>query len=284
MKKLVVGYIFSGRNLSREEKLFLKVAEQKKMELIFFNIYKDLDEQKLEENIKKCDIVYNDTAEDFAVEFTKTVEALGKKVIDPSKIYYYIEDKWMFYVKCKEHRIPTPETILLSERLSTAKREMREFNRWPLILKRVEGTMGEFVERAENIDEAAHIINIFWKRSSERPPIIAQEYVDAQSYRITVIGNKILQAVLKRGTQWKATGMYAKKFQKIKVDEQLREIVRKVMAVVGIKICGIDMLRKGDQWLVVEGNAEPALDFIVDEHEKCVGAVLDLLRKEAKGR
>src|SRR3989338_362758 len=220
MKKLVVGYIFSGRNLSREEKLFLKVAEQKKMELIFFNIYKDLDEQKLEENIKKCDIVYNDTAEDFAVEFTKTVEALGKKVIDPSKIYYYIEDKWMLYVKCKEHRIPTPETILLSERLSTAKREMREFNRWPLILKRVEGTMGEFVERAENIDEAAHIINIFWK----------------------------------------------------------------VMAVVGIKICGIDMLRKGDQWLVVEVNAEPALDFIVDEHEKCVGAVLDLLRKEAKGR
>src|SRR3989344_958491 len=134
MKKRVVGYIFSGR-LSKEEKIFLKVAKKKNIKLVMINVSKDVNLKELEKKVKDCDIVYNNTALEFAIEFKKTIEELGKTVVDSSASYYFTEDKWLFYVKCKEHKIPTPETILLSDDINIAKKEINEFNHWPVILK-----------------------------------------------------------------------------------------------------------------------------------------------------
>ncbi len=53
------------------------------------------------------------------------------------------------FLKCKEHNIPTVETILLPENIESAKKELKKFNKWPVILKRIEGCMGDFVERAD---------------------------------------------------------------------------------------------------------------------------------------
>jgi len=283
MKKEVIGVLYTGKHIGKEEKIYLKEAKKRNIHLIMFNLLEKIDEKEFEEKIKKCKLVLNNTAEDFALEFIKTIEELGKRVIDKSKVYYYTEDKWMLYLKCREHKIPTLDTILLSENIAIARKELKDFGKWPVVLKRTIGTMGEYVEKADNIIEAEFMIKNFWEKGNEKLPIIAQEFAASNSYRVTCINGKIVQTALKRRTgNWKATGVYGKKFEKFLVDSELEKIVKKVLKVTKIKICGIDLLKKNSKWVVIDVNAEPALDFFDDEHSKMIGLVLDFVKKEAK--
>ena len=187
----------------------------------------------------------------------------------------------MFFLKCKEHKIPTPEIILLLEDITTAKKELEKFNRWPVVLKRIYGCMGEFVEKAENIKESEKIIKKFWKKGNERLPIIAQELIRSPSYRVTIIGNKILQTAVKENKGWKATGVYEKRFKKFKIDKELEKLIMKISKVMGIKVCGIDFLKKDGKWLVLEVNSSPGFDFFNTERKKLNEELLKFLKKEA---
>ncbi len=280
MKKVVMGYIFCERSPGKDEEIFLKEAKKRNIELVMFNICKKFNEKELEKKAKRCKIIFNNSAEDYAPEFVKTMEELGKKVIDSSRACYYHEDKWMFFLDCKKNKIPTPETILLSEDINAAKEELKEFGRWPVILKRVFGTQGEFVDKADNIEQTERIIEKFWRKGSEKAPIIAQEFIRSNCYRVMVIDKKIVQTALKSNRGWKSTGVYAKKIKRFRVGKKLEKIINKVVEAVHIKVCGIDLLKKNNKWYVLEVNSAPAFDFFEKEREKLIGMVLDLLLKE----
>ncbi len=284
MSKITIGYIFNEPYLRTDEKFFLKIAKDKNIDLVMINTAKDLAEEELEAKIKKCDIFFNNSAEDFALEIVKTIEELGKRVIESSKEFYYDEDKWMFFLKCKEHKIPTLRTILLSENISIAKRELKEFDSWPVVLKRIQGTMGQYVDKAENLSQAEKIIKKFWKMGSQRLPIIAQEFIKSPSYRITIIGNKIVQTAIKISRGWKATGVYIKdkNVKKFQVDKELKRVIDKINKAFKMKIYGADLFRKDGKWLVLEINSAPGLDFLAREEKKLVGKILDFLKKEVR--
>lgn len=280
MKKKTIGIISCSREIEKEGKLFLEIAKKKDVKVILINISDKFDISTFKRKVKKCDIIYCSVWDDFSVELTKTIEEWGIKVLESSKSYYYTEDKWMFYVKCKKSNIPTPETILLSENITNAKRELKQFGKWPIILKRINGTMGEYVEKAKGMEEAESIIKKFWKKGSEKLPIIAQEFIKSPSYRVTVIGNKIVQTALKKNNAgWKATGVYAKKFEHFDINKKLERIIKKTMKFLDIKICGIDMLKKEGKWLLLEVNGQPSLDFFEEEQGKLTEQVINLLIK-----
>jgi len=282
MKKRVVGVIIDSAKLGDEEKAFLRVGKKNNIEIIFFNANQEINEQELEQKAKRCDIIYNDTAEYIALELAKTLEELGKKVIDCTKIYYYQEDKWIFFLHCKRHKIPTPKTILLSDNLEAAKRELEKFNHWPIILKRVYGERGEFVVKADNLKESEKQIKYLWKKGNERLPIIAQEFAPSDSYRVTVIGGKIMQTAIKRGKGWKKTGCHSMKFGRFKVDKALKQLVDKTIKLSKIDICGLDLLKKDGKWLLLEINAEPSFQFFDSQRDKLIQAVFHLLKKKAR--
>ena len=50
-----------------------------------------------------------------------------------------------------------------------------------------------------------------------------------------------------------------------------------------LKIFGLDFLKdkKTKNWLVLEINSVPALDFFEDEREKLINKILDFLKKQA---
>ena len=279
MKRFTLGYLFSEKKLGKDEKIFAKICKKKNIDLVMFNILDKINETELEQKAKKCDIIYNNSAEDFVYEIIKTLEALGKKVIDSSETYYYIEDKWLFYLKCKEHKIPVPETILLSENINLAKNEIADFNKWPIVLKRIEGTQGNFVEKAEDLKQAEGIMKKFWGKTEERSPIIAQEFISSPSYRVTLIGDKIVQTALKENKGWKSTGVYQKKFKKFAINKKLKNIIEKVKTLSGIKICGIDFLEKDGAPLLLEVNTTPGFDFFENEREGLIEQVIDFLKK-----
>ncbi len=262
--------------------IFLELAKKKDVKIKFINISDKFNIKSVKRKVKKCGVIYCSVQDEFSLELVKTIEEWGKKIFESSNSYYYSEDKWMFYVKCKKHKIPTPDTILLSENINNAKRELKEFGRWPVILKRISGTMGEYVGKAKGMGEAEVLMKKFWKKGCEKLPIIAQEFIKSPSYRVTLIGNKIVQTALKKNkSSWKATGVYAKKFERFKVDKGLKKIIKKLMKFVDIKVCGVDMFKRDGKWLILEVNAQPSLDFFEEEREKIIEKTLDFLIKNA---
>jgi [lysine-biosynthesis-protein LysW]--L-2-aminoadipate ligase len=283
MKKIILGYIFNESRLGKDEKAFLKLSKKRGIKLVMINTAKDLDEDELKEKIRNCNLIFNNSAEDLSMEIAKTIEEMGKEVIEPSKSFYYDEDKWMFFLKCQKHKIPTPKTILLSQNFNIAKTELEKFEQWPIILKRIEGTNGQYVDKADNLREAERIINKFWRKGSERLPIIAQEFIKTGiCYRATVINGKIVQTAIKESKGWKASGVSVYSKKKFKVDRQLEGIVRKINKTFKINIYGIDLFKKNGKWIVLEINSEPSFDFFLNERNKIIGLVLDFLIKKAR--
>lgn len=282
MKKISIGYIFNELTPKKEDRIFFKLAKEKGIDLVPINTDKYLTEDNLEEDVKKCALFFNNSTENISMEIIKTIEALGDKVIEPSQKFYYFEDKWLFFMKCFKHKIPTLKTILLSENIPIAKKELIAFNHWPVILKRVQGNNGEYVDMAKNLSQAEKIMKRFWKKGSERLSIIAQEFVNSLSYRVTVVGDKIVQTAIRPGSGWKKTGNHSNHIRKFKVDKELEKIIKKTVKVFGISVCGIDFLKKDGKWMVLEINAQPGLDFFLNDRERLVGEILDFLKKEAK--
>jgi len=280
MEKITIGYIFNDPTFEKDEKYFMKVAKEKNVNLVMINTAKDLNEEELEEKIKKCGIFFNNSAEDFAFEIVKTIEELGKRVIESSKVFYYVEDKWMFALKCMKHKIPIPETILLSQNWNIIKGELEKFNHWPVILKRIEGTMGQYVDKADNLRQAEKIINKFWKKGSDKLPIIAQEFIRSPSYRVTAVGGKVVQTAIKDSKGWKATGVYADHIGRFKVDKELQGIINKINKEFKMKVYGVDLFKKDNHWVVLEINSAPGLDFFSNEEKKLVGEIIEFLKTQ----
>jgi glutathione synthase/RimK-type ligase-like ATP-grasp enzyme len=84
------------------------------------------------------------------------------------------------------------------------------------------------------------------------------------------------------GNGWKKTGQHTKKFKKIKVGSKLRKLVKKVNSICGIKVLGIDLLRKNSKWYVLEANAQPGLDFFENERDALIEKVFNFLMKKGK--
>jgi len=282
MEKITIGYLYGNPKLSKEDNVFLELAKKKNIDIVLLNTASEMSEGEIEKKAEPCDLIFHNTAGEIAIEVAKTLEELGKHVIENPKVFYYTENKWMFYVKCRKNKIPTPKTTLLPYRFVGVKRELKEFNQWPVILKKTSGEQGEFVEKADNMDEAIKIIAKFWEKSEDRAPIIAQEFIKSKSYRVTVIGDKILQTTLKDGRGWKATGMYAERLQRFEMDEKLEKIVQKIIKVAKIGICGIDFMKQGENWLAVEINAEPSFELIEEDTEMIISEVLDYLKKQVE--
>jgi glutathione synthase/RimK-type ligase-like ATP-grasp enzyme len=279
MKKKVIGILYSGK-FGEDERLFLEQGKKKELQIRMINLSKKWDINKLKGIVKKCDIVYNNTAEDYVIEIIKTIEEFGKKVVDSSRSYYYLEDKWVLYLKCKKNKIPVPKTILLSQNIANARNEVKSFGKMPVVLKELNGTMGEHIEKANTLPQVEEILKKYWK-GKKKFPVIAQEYIKSPSYRVTVIGNKIVQTALKGNKHgWKATGVYAKTCGRFKVNWKLRKIIDKLKKFVTIKICGVDLLKKNGKWVVLEVNSVPAFDFFEEEREMLVSETLDLLKEE----
>ncbi len=283
MKRKIIGILYGGKSLGKDEKIFLNLGKKKNIGVTLVNTSKRIDKKLLNFLIKKCGVIYNSNAEEYAIEIVKTLEENGKKVFESSKSYYYLEDKWLLYLKCKKHGILVPKTKLISQSMNGIKKELREFGSWPIILKGVFGTMGEYVQKANNLDEAEKIIRKFWKKTIEKIPIIAQEFIPSPSYRVLLINKKICQTVLKENKHgWKATGVYAKTFEKFEIDESLNELLKKLMKFINIKVCGVDLLKKDNKWYLLEINGQPELGFFEEEREKMIERVFNFLEKELK--
>jgi glutathione synthase/RimK-type ligase-like ATP-grasp enzyme len=281
MSKIKIGFITNARKPELEDKKFARIAKKIGVDLVVVNSTRDFDIKEIIKKVKGCHIIFNDEADYVSLELAKSLELAGHRVVESSNSYYYTEDKWMIYLKCLENKIPTPKTILLSTNLVSAREELLKFGQFPVILKRILGFLGDFVDKADNVDEAIAIMKHFWEKGENKFPILAQEFVHSYSYRVTTIGGKVVQTAVKKNKDWKATGATSNA-RKFKIDDELQGLLDKLVKIVKIEICGFDFAKKDGHWMLIEVNAEPGYDFFATEIDMMIEKVLRHLKKLAE--
>jgi len=286
-----IGFIYFQSYYDNSEKHFTNLLREK-FNVVELPFETQLDYQEIKEKTKKCKLIFNNTVCDpvtfESIELSKTLEELGKKVVNSTHSFYYEEDKWMFYLKCLEHHLPTPKTYLLpKEQRYESKFISAVLEEHPLVLKAIYSDNGLCVEKVSNMKQ-------YWKKlkkislKNTLSPIIAQEFIPGahRSYRVTLMGYKVKQIVAKIGRNWKQTGnvLHKESFRTVKLPPAVKKMCEKAARAFGLEVCGLDLVQneKSGKWYLIEANSSPALDFIYDQETKMNRILVNYLYRLAR--
>ena len=289
-EKIPIGIIYYEAYHDYEDKMLPKALKEKNMEVVLIPAEKQLDFFDIKEKTKKCKIIYNDTICQpmlfESLELSKTLEEFGKKVINSSYSFFYQEDKWMFYLKCLEHGISTPKTYLLHRETKYSKDAIKEIlKNKQLVLKGIFSDNAKLIQRASNYPSFLKELRRISK-ADPGSPILAQEYVphSKKSYRATLINYKVQQFIAKISKSWKQTGSKKEHFRLVKINKDLKNICEKTARILGMPVCGIDLIFNSGKWYIIEANSCPALDFIYNDEKRLVKTLANYLYSECKKR
>ena len=237
-----LGVICTARKNSTEHHLFPLL--KKKFNVVFFPDQEDIDYFTLKKNSRGIKVILN-TAGDMpntydSLEIVKTFEGMGKHVIDSSRSFYYRGDKWLFYQTCLVHKLPTPATYYIPRNISLVKGKLKEILKdGPVVFKGVFSDTGRAVKRSLSYMDASRIVKELRKKVGIMP-IVAQRYIPhgTVSYRVTIVGCKIIQSVVKYGKTWKEGKLFWKneKYKLFKPNKELSNLCKKTAEVLGFTI------------------------------------------------
>ncbi|MBS3151150.1 ATP-grasp domain-containing protein [Candidatus Woesearchaeota archaeon] len=287
-KKLSIGIIYYKTYHDYEDKLLPLALIKKNIDVVCLPAEEQLDFSEIKEKTKRCKLIYNDTICQpmlfESLELSKTLEELGKRVINSSHSFFYQEDKWMFYLKCLEHRIPTPKTYFIPVETKFYSRFIKEIlKNTPLVLKGVFSDNALTVEKATNYPAFLKKVNKIVEKSPGSP-IIAQEYIPNlnRSYRATLINYRLEQFVVKISKSWKQSGNVREHFRNIKVNKKLKDLCERASRALGMQVCGLDLIFNNGRWYIIEANSCPALNFINDDENRLVKNLANYLYSECR--
>jgi ribosomal protein S6--L-glutamate ligase len=155
----------------------------------------------------------------------------------------------------------------------------------PLVVKLLEGTQGIGVVLAETNKAAESIIEAFMGLNAN---ILVQEFIKeagGADIRCLVVGDKVVAAMKRQG----AEGEFRSNLHRggtaeiIKLSPAERATAVNAAKIMGLGVCGVDILRAKDGPVVMEVNSSPGLEGIENATGKNVaGLIYDYIEKTAK--
>lgn len=134
----------------------------------------------------------------------------------------------------------------------------------PLVIKLLEGTQGLGVVLGETHTSARSVIEAFRKVNVN---ILLQEYIkeaDASDIRCLVIGGKVIASMKRTGPSgdFRSNLHLGGTAAKEKITPEERAIAVRSAALMGLNVCGVDLLRTHHGPVVMEINSSPGLEGI----------------------
>ena len=155
----------------------------------------------------------------------------------------------------------------------------------PLVIKLLEGTQGIGVVLADNNKSAESIVEAFMGLKAN---ILVQEFIKeagGADLRCFVIGNRVVAAMKRQG----AEGEFRSNLHRggsatlIKLSKEERATAVSAAKVMGLGVCGVDLLQSNNGPVVMEVNSTPGLEGIETATGKDVaGLIYDYIEKNAK--
>lgn len=279
-----IGYIYYKTYHDPTNYRIMRALRNKGVDVVPLPVEDQVCFDCLKKKTKKCKLVVNNAVfspiEFESITISKTMEVLGKKVIDSSRSFHHADNRWLFYMHCLKHGIPTPKTYFVPKQRMFSSREIKQaLSKHPLVIKAVFSDNGTCVYKANNYTQFLRYRDAIINKNPASP-IIAQRFIpnNCRSYRATVIGFKVVQFVEKRSRSWKQSGnMPNERCRSLEISKSLKQLCEKAARAFGMEICGIDLVHNKGKWHVIEANSCPALDFIYADEARLVNTLADYL-------
>jgi ribosomal protein S6--L-glutamate ligase len=141
---------------------------------------------------------------------------------------------------------------------------IKEVGGVPVVIKLLEGTQGMGVILAETQASAKSIIEAF---SAANVNIMVQEFIreaDATDIRAFVVGGRVVAAMKRIGKagEFRSNLHRGGRAEAVDLSEDERTTAVHAAAVVGLNVCGVDMLRSARGPMVMEVNSSPGLEGV----------------------
>lgn len=134
----------------------------------------------------------------------------------------------------------------------------------PIIVKLLEGTQGLGVVLGETDTSARSVIEAFRKANVN---ILVQEFIreaDACDIRCLVVGGKVVASMKRKGpaNDFRSNLHRGGTATKERITPEERSIAIRSAALMGLNVCGVDLLRTHHGPVVMEVNSSPGLEGI----------------------
>ncbi|GAB2188797.1 30S ribosomal protein S6--L-glutamate ligase [Sessilibacter sp. MAH2] len=155
----------------------------------------------------------------------------------------------------------------------------------PLVIKLLEGTQGIGVVLADSNKAAESIIEAFMGLKAN---ILVQEFISeagGADIRCFVVGNKVVAAMKRKG----AEGEFRSNLHRggtatlVKLTKEERATALNAAKVMGLGVCGVDILQSNRGPLVMEVNSSPGLEGIeVATGKNVAGLIYEYIESQAQ--
>lgn len=198
--------------------------------------------------------------------FARRAMAEGLVVIDDPESILKCTNKVYLAELLSRHKIPAPETLIISSDNAQAAAEKLGF---PCILKQPDSSFSQGVVKADNQESYMRLTKQLLQKSDL---LIAQSFIPTEfDWRIGVLNNKPIYAcryhmARKHWQIYKRTGdgkTHAGNSDTIPLNEvpkNVLEIALKAAALIGNGLYGVDLKEQNGQVYVIEINDNPSID------------------------
>ncbi|XXJ18591.1 30S ribosomal protein S6--L-glutamate ligase [Desulfovibrio caledoniensis] len=155
----------------------------------------------------------------------------------------------------------------------------------PLVVKLLEGTQGIGVVLAETRHAAESVIQAFQGLNAN---ILVQEYIKearGSDIRCLVVGGKVVAAMRRTAGkgEFRSNIHRGGSAEPVKITPEERSTAVRAARIMGLNVCGVDLLRSNHGPVVMEVNSSPGLEGI----EKATGIdisdkIIEFIEKNAK--
>lgn len=162
---------------------------------------------------------------------------------------------------------------------------IKEVGGAPLVIKLLEGTQGIGVVLAETKKAAESVIQAFMGLKAN---IMIQEFIKeagGSDIRCLVVGGKVVAAMRRQGPE----GEFRSNLHRggtaslIRLTPEERSTAVRAAKIMGLNVCGVDILRSNHGPVVMEVNSSPGLEGIETATEKDIaGMIISFIEKQAE--
>lgn len=201
----------------------------------------------------------------------KQYEIVGVPVVNTSSATYKAKDKLSALQILAENNLPIVETLFINNTIHIDK--VRRFiGEPPYIIKFLRGSQGNGVIYADNKKTLSSIMDAFLKINQR---FIVQKYVNTRKQsdiRVFVVGDEVVGAMrrIPQVNEFRANVHKGAKLAKIKLKSDYNDLAIKAAKLLGLGVCGIDIMETEDGPAILELNASPGFEGL----EAVIGKVV----------
>ncbi len=222
-------------------------------------------------NIPKCDfVIYLDKDAYLA----RMLEKAGVRIFNKAEFIKLCDDKMLTFIKCSNEGIRMPDTFAGPLVYTSIEKPHIEFLNsiieklgFPMVVKKVYGSLGEGVFLVNNKEELINLYNEICHN-----PILFQKYVSSSSghsIRVIVIDGKVFGAfVRKNGNDFRSNFGTTAGSEKLQNPEKYLSFAQKIAEKLDIEYAGIDLLDDENGDIVM---CEINSNAFFEEFEKTTG-------------